>query len=119
MTVPRKLLTIQPVAVPGRPTKNIQLEVLEFIAKYRALTNGKTPGARLTAHALKPAVSVSHRKVLATVKDLEKGGLVRRVGNEILVTADGDALLAQRGAKPGCACAGEPLLADVEGEYHS
>ena len=105
--------------MPGRPTKNIQLEVLEFIAKYRALTNGKTPGARLTAHALKPVVSVSHRKVLATVKDLEKGGLVRRVGNEILITADGGALLAQRGAKPGCACAGEPLLADVEGEYHS
>lgn len=105
--------------MPGRPSKNIQLEVLEFIAKYRTLTNGKTPGARLTAHALKPVVAVSHRKVLATVRDLEKGGLVRRVGNEILVTADGDALLAhQRRAETGCLCASESILADVEGDDH-
>lgn len=120
MTVPQTLVTLQPVATPGRPAKNVQMEVLEFIAKYKSLTNGKTPGARLTAHALAPVVSVSHRKVLATVKDLEKGGFVQRTGSDILITPEGFAALRrERGTEPAFGSASNALFTDVEGNNHS
>lgn len=93
------MLTIQPVAVTGRPALNIQLEVLEFVAKYQALTNGKTPSARLIAHALKPRVSTSHRKVLDTLREMDDFGWISRVDvkgvsvREIHITPEGRAVL--------------------------
>jgi len=93
------LLTIQPVAVTGRPALNIQLEVLEFVAKYQALTNGKTPSARLIAHSLKPRIDTSHRKVLATLNEISEIGWIIRAGDspkvirEVIITRLGRSML--------------------------